>query len=261
MFPKPRRCDVFALFCLTALAAVFPVSADVDLYFQVTAQDWQIGSTVDIAVYAASDSGEPESIGAADVVFKWDPTALQLLGRQDPASGMWLASNFPVQAPGSINEVLPPQDGDGLWTGWASLGDPVMVQPVGTHLTTLQFEALQETGSTSVELLSFWPDDPNDPNYDPVDPPAVTAMWSGQIPELNLVDELGAPVELSIYCWECPGDLDGSGTVDLADLQLLLAEYGSSVDVPDVADLNCDGIVNLTDLQYLLSRYGQSCSL
>ena len=62
----------------------------------------------------------------------------------------------------------------------------------------------------------------------------------------------GVPAELT-------GDLDDDGDVDLADLQLLLAAYGSITGDPNYkafADLDNNGTINLSDLQILLSNYG-----
>ena len=56
-----------------------------------------------------------------------------------------------------------------------------------------------------------------------------------------------------------PGDVDGDGDVDLSDLQLLLAAYGTSVGDPGYnpgADADNDGSITLADLQILLSNYG-----
>jgi hypothetical protein len=50
----------------------------------------------------------------------------------------------------------------------------------------------------------------------------------------------------------CPADLDGSGTVDTADLLALLAAWGD--DGP--ADLNCDDTVDTADLLDLLAGWG-----
>ena len=57
----------------------------------------------------------------------------------------------------------------------------------------------------------------------------------------------------------CAYDIDGDGDVDLADLQLLLAAYGTSMGDPGYnadADFDRDGDVDLADLQFLLSSYG-----
>lgn len=58
----------------------------------------------------------------------------------------------------------------------------------------------------------------------------------------------------------CPGDLNGDNGVDLADLSLLLSNYGtSSGALPEDGDLDGDGDVDLLDLSLLLSYYGTTC--
>ena len=58
----------------------------------------------------------------------------------------------------------------------------------------------------------------------------------------------------------CSGDLDGNGQVGLADLAILLANYGmtSGATYPD-GDLSGDGAVTLSDLASLLAVYGTTC--
>ena len=58
----------------------------------------------------------------------------------------------------------------------------------------------------------------------------------------------------------CVGDLDDNGRVELADLQILLANYGATSGVERTdGDLDIDGDVDLADLQALLAHYGESC--
>ncbi|WP_320046838.1 S8 family serine peptidase [uncultured Ilyobacter sp.] len=54
------------------------------------------------------------------------------------------------------------------------------------------------------------------------------------------------------------GDLDGDCDVDLADLQILLSNYGQT-GAGYAGDLDGDNDVDLADLQTLLASYGQSC--
>jgi hypothetical protein len=54
----------------------------------------------------------------------------------------------------------------------------------------------------------------------------------------------------------CLADLDGSGKVNLADLSILLSQWGECAGCP--ADLNGNGWVNLPDLSILVSQWGGS---
>ncbi|MCA9245297.1 MAG: family 16 glycosylhydrolase, partial [Phycisphaerales bacterium] len=61
----------------------------------------------------------------------------------------------------------------------------------------------------------------------------------------------------------CVGDIDGSGSVDLADLAGLLAAFGATQGGPGyvaAADLNNDGSIDLSDLAGMLAVFGDSCS-
>ena len=56
----------------------------------------------------------------------------------------------------------------------------------------------------------------------------------------------------------CLGDTDADRDVDLADLAVMLSQFGTSG--PDLnGDLDQDGDVDLADLAVLLSRVGQLC--
>jgi hypothetical protein len=60
--------------------------------------------------------------------------------------------------------------------------------------------------------------------------------------------------------WACPGDLNGDGQVDLADLNTLLANYGMlSGATHEQGDVDDDGDVDLSDLGALLAVYGTVC--
>lgn len=58
----------------------------------------------------------------------------------------------------------------------------------------------------------------------------------------------------------CPGDLDGDDDVDLSDLAILLANYGTSIGaIYEQGDLDGDSDVDLGDLAELLGAYGHPC--
>jgi len=55
--------------------------------------------------------------------------------------------------------------------------------------------------------------------------------------------------------FECPGDLDGSATVDFADISLLLTNFGLAMP-GDPADLDASGEIDTADLSLILLSFG-----
>lgn len=70
---------------------------------------------------------------------------------------------------------------------------------------------------------------------------------------------VSAPATLIISS-TCFGDLNGDQVVDLADLSILLGNYGNTGTTYPQGDLNQDGIIDLFDLSSLLSHFGNPCS-
>jgi len=81
----------------------------------------------------------------------------------------------------------------------------------------------------------------------PVDPPVpqnAEILW-----------ELGVPMSVSGPA-ACPADFDHSGSVDGADLAILLDNWGPCTSKPCQGDINLDGSVNGEDLASLLTAWG-----
>ena len=57
-------------------------------------------------------------------------------------------------------------------------------------------------------------------------------------------------------CEPCPGDLNGDGIIDTADLGVLLGAFGSA---DPISDINADGVVDTADLGILLGAFGILC--
>jgi len=57
----------------------------------------------------------------------------------------------------------------------------------------------------------------------------------------------------------CPGDANGDGVIDAADLSVLLSNFGQPAAGPGFGDFNGDGQCNGADLSVLLSGFGQVC--
>ncbi len=65
---------------------------------------------------------------------------------------------------------------------------------------------------------------------------------------------------MGAYEYQCTGDLNGDGEVDLSDLAALLATYGATTGVTYAdGDLDQDADVDLGDLSTLLAAYGTTC--
>jgi len=58
---------------------------------------------------------------------------------------------------------------------------------------------------------------------------------------------------------KCPGDANGDGAVNAADLSVLLGQFGTGVPPGSGADFNGDGAVDAADLSVLLGRFGTVC--
>jgi len=77
---------------------------------------------------------------------------------------------------------------------------------------------------------------------------------------------IGSGFELTGGFWPgvappCIGDFDGNAQVDLGDLAILLANFGTTSGAgPEDGDTDGDGDVDLADLAVLLSSFGTVCS-
>ncbi|MAD19368.1 MAG: hypothetical protein CMJ52_03995 [Planctomycetaceae bacterium] len=94
------------------------------------------------------------------------------------------------------------------------------------------------------------------------DAQVITPVLAGQILLIRIGSSDGTTGDAQIlidcepFDQPCPEDLDGNGTIDGADLGLLLGAWGTPD--PD-ADINGDGTVNGADLGLLLGAWGESC--
>ncbi len=57
----------------------------------------------------------------------------------------------------------------------------------------------------------------------------------------------------------CPGDINGDGLVDTADLGLLIAVFGEAPPSVAAADINEDGVADTADLGLLISNFNTVC--
>lgn len=224
-----------------AIIAFLPnlVQANINLELRPVVQGAEPGSEVQIGLYAVSDSSANQLMAAADVIIGWDPAYLHLLGKTDVGAVPLLVSGFPYPDPYNLNEVVPPQDGDGFYIAYAYGGQPVAATPAGALLTTFRFQALAETPATQVLIL---------PSAG--SPLGHTVVYDGTTPGLGVTGTLGSATVAIRYCGD--GDVNGDGHVDLDDVSYFVAVLlGTDTDPAHVAnaDVDCSGAADGADIQ------------
>lgn len=98
--------------------------------------------------------------------------------------------------------------------------------------------------------------------YFPGDPLNETDNWYDRDLEITIVEEFPNGDLLAMYIFQldepgsppCPADLNDDGTVNGADLTILLGEWGTK---DSIFDLNGDGLIDGADLTILLSNWGE----
>ena len=136
-----------------------------------------------------------------------------------------------ILVPGASVRIVDVADGRVLFDSDAWIQQAAVVQTMD--------RVVRSSTSAGVRIdwepaLASWPGMPDGVGY------AMTA---------NLVDP-------------CPGDLNGDGSVDGADLPILLAAWGACPEIgPCIADLDGDGIVGSRDLAIMLVGWGSCASV
>jgi hypothetical protein len=145
-----------------------------------------VGAPADLGLYAVSDSGSDQYMGAANIILSWNPTYLDLLGLdQTGASPDVLAAAFAPE-PYGLNESNPPADGDGWIEVLAGFGPTgITATPAGTLLTTILLDALAETPLTTVSILPSG-------GFNQVLGPGHTTVFDAFTPGLDVTGTLGS---------------------------------------------------------------------
>ena len=234
-------CKIMSVICAVVVCCALPAVVQGAINLELRPATMQIAKPLDevrLGLYAVSDSEGNQLMAAADVIIGWNPTLLLLMGNDNTGAVPLLFSGFPANDTSHINEVIPPQDGNGLYVAWANFGQPVAATPSGTLLTTFQFRALALTPATVVAIL---------PSAG--SPVGCTTVY-GTAPGSVVTGTLGAATVVIQNCGD--GDIDGDGNIEMDDAILLIAVLvGSDTDPVHIAaaDLNCDQWANGLDIQ------------
>lgn len=73
------------------------------------------------------------------------------------------------------------------------------------------------------------------------------------------LDEANLPPHAHGLPPACPGDMNGDGVRDTADLPVFLGVFGQSLQAGTCGDFNADGIINTPDLAVFLGGFGLNC--
>jgi hypothetical protein len=133
-----------------------------------------VGDTVEVQLFAVSESGLRENVAAIQAILVWDASAFRLSGLSDPCVGTpcppntyhWLDSSFPMDVMGeglnadcSPTEFcdpytgIPYNDGTAVYRAWAWFepNPPAVATAEGLHVTTFVFEAIR-VGEAQIAL-------------------------------------------------------------------------------------------------------------
>ncbi len=132
------------LWCTAILTlAVLPAAhANIDLVWRPASQTVNVGDTVEIGLYAVSDSAVNQSMIAASVVLQWNPAYLGAVSYvRDPSA--WPGSSFQSPDPWHLNDSL--SDGDAVYTACRPVLLPAWATPEGLWVASMRFQALAGT--------------------------------------------------------------------------------------------------------------------
>jgi hypothetical protein len=134
------------------------IAGPISLEWRPAHQVVNVGSTVNVGLYAVADDGVDEVISVMDVILMWDPAFLDLLGVDNNGPYTWQSSGFPSAAPGGLNPDH--SDGDALYTARSQFfpAPSAMATAAGLLVTTMQFTALAETPGTMLFIPEDHPD-------------------------------------------------------------------------------------------------------
>jgi hypothetical protein len=144
-----------------------------------------VGDTIDLGLYAVSDSALPQTSAAMEVILNWDLGFVQLLGADQTGAVPFFTSGFLPHTSDLNNSI---GDGDAMWIGLGPFTGPIVATPAGTLLSTFSFLALAPTPATLVEI----------PNFDGT-PLSPTIVYDGEVPALDVTGTLtGATITVVV---------------------------------------------------------------
>lgn len=218
-------------------------NAKLDLSLVFPQQAVDINDVIEVKLMVSASSN-PQRFIVADVPFGWDTSKLQLLGVSLEGSNVGVMpgySTFPANDYTWCNEVVPPQDGNGMFYCYGVLGyEWIVTKP--TQMCKFIFKVVG-LGQSRVVLYDNLP---IRPEY-----PASCVVYGCCVGGNDVTGTLSdATVGVLMF-----GDFNNDGVVNAGDMSALLADWGTSNYASNPHDLNGDGTVNSQDLALLFNNW------
>ncbi len=211
---------VIAAVLWTSLLTATRLRAEVNLELRlVTPLSPLVGDTIQVGLFAVSDSPEDQPFSGIDALLDWDPAVLRLTGKADNGPFGFSSSSFPNDR--NLDKLnadcgpktyctpyrgLPYNDGNAFFQVFVTSLDPApLATPQGLLVTTLLFRAAEVGCTTTVTLL------------------AETGEFSSSrvvIGEANGTLDLTGTLagdEMTVMACGSHGDFDGDCRVTLSD--------------------------------------------
>lgn len=199
--------------------------ADINLELRVQTPTVYVGDQFVVELYAVSDHPvNNQTFSAMEVVLAWDAGSVQLVELLGNGDVDLIIEGFPVTGSNGLNEVEPPQDGDGFYIAWAQPGVPAVATPGGTLVTTFLFAAQMVDPAAEITILESGGS-----------PPIDTTVFSATVPNLSVTGTLTG-LEVNVRPIPCgPADLNQDGVLDFFDVQMFLQGFDEEDSISDFA--------------------------
>lgn len=130
-----------------------------------------------------------------------------------------------------------------------------MVNPQEIEIQTTVLES-EGTGDLSLAKLQVWNESQWIHNSS-FSPPVQSTYVADTYRVHNFLSNDLGDVQIFLSPSACPGDLNGDGQINTADVVFMLGEFGCSDSCN--TDINGDEVVNTADIVALLGYFGNSC--
>ncbi|MFO0873802.1 MAG: hypothetical protein U0575_07495 [Phycisphaerales bacterium] len=124
-----------------------------DILGQPGAQSVPIGAVVEVKIALSGSAGQAQSFDSLDVIFSWDPLALDFIDASQAGAGYAFFLTGFLPNPDGINLDL--DDGLAMFTALGPPGSPQVAppSPASKVVTTLRFQTLALTPATIVSVV------------------------------------------------------------------------------------------------------------